>query len=141
MPTRMAGYGSPRNGSGVISYDVYKVLHLLGVAMVIVGIAGNGVGVAVGGPERSHSVHRQLRALHGVGWLIVITAGFGLLARLGVDHREIYPGWVWLKLMIWLVAGALFTVPHRRPRLAVPLVLSLPLLVGLAAFVARYKPL
>jgi hypothetical protein len=45
-----------------------------------------------------------------------------------------------VKLVVWVVvAGALF-LPYRRPAFARPLLFSLPILGGLAAYMALYKP-
>jgi hypothetical protein len=51
------------------------------------------------------------------------------------------PGWVIGKLVIWLLAGILLTVPRRRPALARPILLvGLPILAAAAAWLAVYKP-
>jgi hypothetical protein len=39
------------------------------------------------------------------------------------------------------VLGAAAALPYRRPALARPVLLALPLLAGLAAYMAIYKPL
>jgi hypothetical protein len=62
-----------------------------------------------------------------------------MLARLGDMHGAL-PSWVVAKLVIWgTLAGAL-VIPSRRPGLALPLLLALPILGGLAAYIAIYKP-
>jgi len=51
------------------------------------------------------------------------------------------PGWVIGKLLIWLLAGILLTVPRQKPALARPILLfGLPFLAAAAAWLAVYKP-
>lgn len=78
--------------------------------------------------------------LHGLGLFIVLLGGFGLLARIGVMHGMSWPGWVWAKLGIWLVLGAIVVIPRRKPEWAAPLLVILPTLGGVAAWLAIFKP-
>jgi hypothetical protein len=70
---------------------------------------------------------------------LVLLGGFGMLARLGITHSG-FPGWIWVKLAVWAVVAAALFLPRRNPALAKPLLFALPVLGGLAAYMAIYKP-
>ena len=76
-------------------------------------------------------------ALHGLGVLVMLVAGFGLLARLNISSFP-WPTWVFIKVGLWLVLGVLPFLA-RRMKLGGALfgILSL-LLVGANAYIATH---
>ena len=123
----------------MISYRGYKLVHLLGVIALFLALGGLTFHAASGG-TRSEGARKLVAITHGLALFLVLLGGFGLLARLGDMHGTGWPGWVWTKLVIWLVLGAALAIPYRKPELAKPLWIFLPLLGGLAAYMAIYKP-
>lgn len=123
----------------MISYEAYKVLHLLAVMLLFLSFGGLALHVAAGGTRESNPNRKLVAALHGTAAFLVLLGGFGLLARLGIMGGG-FPGWVWIKLAIWLVLAFAVVLPYRRPALARPLFLLYPVLGGLAAWAAIYKP-
>lgn len=119
-------------------YPFYNLVHLFGIFLVIAGLAALCVHAANGGTKRDKRTYRLGVIMHGLGLLVVLVGGFGMLARLGLT--EGLPGWIWAKLAIWLVIGALLMVPYRAPRLARPLAVLLPFVALLAGYLAIYKP-
>jgi hypothetical protein len=127
----------------MISYSAYRVIHLVGIFLLLVVLGGAArAGRAAAGDTTREAVRaRRLAAgLHGLALFIVLLGGFGLLARLGIVHGTEWPGWVWAKVVIWLVAGGLIVVPRRKPGWGAALLFVLPLLGGLAAWLAIFKP-
>jgi hypothetical protein len=61
-----------------------------------------------------------------------------MLARLGIHWP--WPGWVLVKVVIWIILGALGAVAARKTTLAQPLWWMTIVLGGLAAYVAGNKP-
>lgn len=114
-------------------YMVYKLLHVLGALMVLAAAGGVAVHAANGGRREDNQLRGLLAAMHGVGLILSIVAGFGMLGAS-------LPGWAWVKLVIWLCFGAALTLPYRRQALAKPLVVILPLLAAVAAYLSLYKP-
>ena len=123
----------------MISYEAYKVLHLVAVLLLFLCFGGLALYVAGGGTRAANPNRALIAALHGTAAFLVLLGGFGLLARLGVIQGG-FPLWVWLKLTIWLVLAFAVLLPYRRPALARPLFLLYPVLGGLAAWAAIYKP-
>ena len=115
-----------------MSLAAYKVLHLLGAFLVFVAFGG---ALAAGDREG-----KLARVTHGIGMLLLVVAGFGALARLGLHGPGSWPLWVWLKLVVWMALGAAMTVAKRAPQAARALWWILPLLGATAAYLALFKP-
>lgn len=122
----------------MISYSVYKVVHLVGVMMVFLAIGGVAAN-AIAGRPREHLWRRPIAITHGVGMFLSLLGGFGLLARLGIVHGGL-PGWVLAKLVIWGIFGALLAVALRKPVWGKAIWLIVILLGGAAAYLAGSKP-
>ncbi len=123
----------------MISYSVYRVVHLVGIFLLFVVLGGMSWGVARSGRDGAPSARLGM-VLHGVALFIILLGGFGLLARIGIIHGTDWPGWVWAKLAIWFALGALVIIPRRKPEWGTPLLILLPALGGLAAWLAIFKP-
>ena len=123
-----------------MSYLTYKLVHLLGIFTLLVALAGMAAHAATGQKKDENNNYKTLLALHGLGALIALTGGFGLLARIGVTGNGIFPGWIWAKLALWVLLGALVALPYRRRTLARSLLFILPLLGFVGAALANYKP-
>ena len=121
----------------MLSYSVYKVVHLLGVLLVFTAVGGVVAHAAGGGTKDSNSFKKQLAMAHGIGLALALITGFGLLARLDVSMSS---GWVIGKLVIWLFMGAATALPYRGESLARTLLFLLPLVGAISAYLAIYKP-
>jgi hypothetical protein len=123
----------------MFSHQLYNLVHIVGIVLVVSALAGAAVLAHTRGDHESRVTRRLLAILHGAGAFLVLLGGFGMLARLGIVQGG-FPGWIWVKLGIWVVVAAALMLPYRRPAMARALVLALPVLVGLAAYMALYKP-
>lgn len=124
----------------MISLTAYKIVHVLAIVLTLMALGALALHAMNGGDAKNNR-HRKLVAIsHGVGLVLLIVTGFGMLSRLGVDHGAPWPLWVWLKIALWIFAGALIALVKRLPRLAVVFWFLLPLLAALGAWVALYKP-
>lgn len=122
----------------MIPFLVYKTFHLVGVMLTVVALGGMAIHAANGGTREQSLTRRLTTAIHGTGLLLVLVAGFGMLARLDGSTGS---GWVVIKLGIWLLLGGAALVPYRRPQFARVLFVAVPLLAALAAIMAITKPL
>lgn len=69
---------------------------------------------------------------------MILVAGFGLLARLGLTGS--IPGWIYGKLVIWLVAGGIFTL-IKKGKMSLMANLTAVLILGVvASILAVVKP-
>jgi len=121
----------------MIPVAVYKVIHIIGVAFVVGALGGMAVHAANGGTREASLTRRLTTATHGIGLLLILVAGFAMLARL---PQPGHMGWVAGKLVVWLLLGGAAAVPYRRPQFARALFVIVPLLVGIAATLAITKP-
>ena len=122
----------------MISYSVYKIVHLVGVMMVFLSVGGAAMH-AINGGGRQHSWRRPLAITHGFGLVLALIGGFGLLARIGVVHGSL-PGWVIAKLAIWLLFAVMIGLVIRKQTWAKSIWIVTLLLGGAAAYLAGSKP-
>lgn len=127
-----------------MSYPVYKVLHLLGILTVFTALGGAAV-LALrekSGTDAAEDrpVRKVLMMLHGVGLVVIVVAGFGLMARKGIGHGGDLPAWIYGKAAIWLALGAAVGFIRRSSGKALWWVVALPLLGTLAAWLAVMQP-
>jgi hypothetical protein len=122
----------------MISYPIYKVLHLLGVLMVFLALGGITMHVINGG-GKDHSWRKSIGITHGLGLLFSLVGGFGLLARIGVSHGD-FPGWAIAKLAIWALFAIMVGVVIRKKEWAKQIWFSTIFLGFVAAYLAGSKP-
>ena len=120
--------------------DLYEIIHVIGMAMLFVAIGGVAVHAANGGTNTNSATRRLVSIVFGVGSFLILLGGFGMMARLGLV-RGMPPAWLIVKMLIWLLLSGIVLLPYRRPALARPFLLALPLLAGLAVYMALYKPI
>ena len=122
----------------MISYSIYKVVHLVGVFIVLLSLGGVLLWFGSGGTQ-DHAWKKRIAITHGLGLFLALLGGFGLLARLGITHGGL-PGWIWAKLGIWLLLGGVLAIAPRLPKFAQPIWWSVLILGGTAAWLAGNKP-
>jgi hypothetical protein len=83
----------------IMSHTFYLVLHIVGLVLLTSSLAGMLMHRQTGTGERP----RMLAILHGVGLFLLLLAGFGMLARLGIMWP--WPGWVTFKVVLFLILG------------------------------------
>ena len=86
----------------MISYELYKVLHISFVFLTLSFIAA----MLLGNLSAKWS-----KISMGISGLLILVTGMGLIARLGFKHGEMFPFWIWGKMVIWLLltaGGAIF---------------------------------
>ena len=113
-----------------MSSDTYRILHFVGLAMLFASLGASTLQPA------GQKAPKFAMILHGIGLLVMLVAGFGMLAKLGY---KAYESWVLVKVFGWLILGALPVLVRRR---VVPGWIGLLLAIAIAggaAYVARFK--
>ncbi|MDH3744057.1 MAG: hypothetical protein OES47_03025 [Acidobacteriota bacterium] len=114
----------------------YKVLHILAILFLFTVGGGVALYAANGGSKEGNKASGLISALHGLGLLVALVSGFGMWAKLGVA----FSGWLAAKITLWFVIGLLVLLPYRKPEWSKPLLVLLPILGAIAAYLALYKP-
>lgn len=120
--------------------NFYLVMHIIGIAFLFTAMGGVAVHAANGGTRKASATRTLVAVIHGIGALLILTGGFGMMARLGMMGNPM-PGWIMVKLFIWVLLSGLILLPYRSVALARPFFIGLPLLAGVAAYMALYKPI
>ena len=120
-----------------MSYQFYKVAHLLGLMLLFFGFGGL-LMAAFAKVELKKSARIMAFACHGMGLLLIFISGFGMAARLGLVQG--LPTWVQAKIGIWLLLGIGISLVKRKGYLGWPVATLILGLGTTAAFIAVNKP-
>ena len=121
-----------------MSYQFYKVLHLSSLFLLFLSLGAHALFFALTTKEENKGIYRGIIISHGVSLVVALVAGFGLLARLGLISG--WPGWVFGKLVIWVLFGGIL-VFNKKSSLPWHTKTLVMLLLGVAAsFLAVNKP-
>ncbi len=122
-----------------MSYQFYNLLHILGIVLVFMAFGGYAVHGINGGTRETNKARGLLAATHGIGILMIIVAGFGMLARVHPFSLGL-PGWLHPKLLVWVLFAAAPMVFNRKPQWSKAMWILVPLLAGVSAFFAINHP-
>lgn len=123
-----------------MSYELYKVLHLLGILAVFTTLGGLAmIGIRGGTNDETKPLRKPLAMVHGIALVVVLVAGFGLMARKGMMSSAM-PLWIYLKIAIWLVLGGAVAFVRKTPAIGKLWYVLLPLVGAVAAYLAVYHP-
>ena len=117
-------------------YEFYKLMHFAGIFLTLAAIGGNVVHYGNGGTKDNHGMRKIVGMTHGISLLLVLVGGFGMIAKLGVG----FPGWVIVKLVLWLILGAAVVLPFKFANTAKIQLFAYPIIGVFAAYLALYKP-
>lgn len=117
-----------------MSYEFYKILHLLGLFLLFLSFGA----ALLRSQLQEVSFKKNISTLHGIALALILIAGFGLLAKRGIHWP--WPGWVWVKLVVWIMFGGVIACIHRALLASQWMILILLVLGGLGAYMALYKP-
>jgi len=120
-------------GSALLTLMSIHLYHFLHVFFVFLLLMFTFKAFADPRPE----LRRKSLMVTGILSLIVLVAGFGLLAKL---HYSFTAGWVILKLVAWLGVAALGGIVFRQPGKAGVFSLIVTALVAMAVYAVYFKP-
>ena len=116
-----------------MSYLAYKLIHIVGILFLFTTIGGVALYAANGGTKEKNVGRLWVAVIHGLALAFIFISGFGLIARLGTGFQA----WVWAKVALWFLIGALALAPLRKQSLGLPYLVIMPLLGAIAEQVAR----
>ncbi len=120
-----------------MTYEFYKILHILGLTLTLFGLFG--LSSVLWNEATPQAGLRKIWSIsHGIGLLMLLVAGFGLAARLGLARQ--LPSWIYFKLFIWVLLGAMPALIKRQPQKSGLWTLVVFILVLLAVIFAIKKP-
>jgi len=122
-----------------VSHTTYLLLHLTGVILLFTSLGGVLVHAANQGTKETNSMRKFLAAAHGSSLLLLLIAGFGLLAKLGMTGMP--PLWAIVKLVIWLFMGAALAIGNKSSDKAKPTLMLVIVLGIVAAWLGVTKPM
>jgi hypothetical protein len=122
-----------------VSYPFYKIMHFVGIFVMLVALAATCMHAAMGGTKAENPFRKALGAAHGIAALLILTGGFGMLARMGIVQGGL-PVWVLLKITIWVALAAAMALPYLSRTWARGLLVAMPVLAALAGATALLKP-
>ena len=113
----------------------YQILHIAGIIMIFTGYGALLACSLIKSDDAS--VRKLGSATSGIGLLLVLVAGFGMMAKLGYS---ITTPWLIVKLLIWFTLGGMTALINRKPELAKMLwwvILGLGLLAAIMVYYGR----
>jgi hypothetical protein len=121
-----------------MSYEFYKTMHIIGLILLFSGLS-SALALKMAGVPFQGPVKKMAFAAHGTGLLILIVAGFGMLAKMGLMGAGL-PGWVLAKLGVWVLLAGSIALAKRRGQIGWPLLILFVGLGATAAWLAITKP-
>ena len=113
----------------MISYEIYKYLHLLGL-----GLVSFGFGALFLNPQEP-AKRKVVAIAHGIGLFPVLLGGFGMAARHKISTAE---PWVIFKIVVWLGLGGFIAISKRKPEIAPKVQAVLIVLAMVAAYLGIF---
>lgn len=120
----------------MFSHATYKVIHLLGIFLLFSGLGGLWASAAATAEDLRKTTRRLAIAAHGAAMLLILVAGFGMMARLQISHS--WPLWIWLKLVVWILLAGYPVLLKRQDKPSAFLLFLAPLLGAIAAYAALF---
>lgn len=115
-----------------MSYNFYLFLHLFAALLVVLGY-GALLARAILAPENK-PMRVKGAILSGIGLLLLLVAGFGMQAKLGIG----WPVWFIAKIVLWVLLGAALSLINKKPAWNCGLWVAIIAIVGLAAWLGVF---
>ena len=114
-----------------MDYEVYKFIHIVSI-VVFFGIAG--ASVLAG----KYSKHEKI--ITGVSGFFILMGGMGLMARIGIDHGSMWPRWLLVKVLMWVLLVMLVPVFAKKLSPSLKNFYLIIFIASIAVYVAINKP-
>lgn len=98
----------------MISYELYKILHIITLFLVLVALGAVGTNAEIAG-------RKSFKVSLGIVSFLIFVAGMGLIARLGFKHGEAFPAWILTKMIAWALFNILFIILYKVKKIEMKL--------------------
>ncbi|MAZ47664.1 MAG: hypothetical protein CME65_03825 [Halobacteriovoraceae bacterium] len=116
----------------MLSYQVYKIVHVVSIVLFFSMFAK---------AAYAAKSEKMDKISTGIFLVLILIGGFGLMARLGIGKGGGWPVWIYLKLAIWTIVGAVGHISLKRfPQHSVKVFWGSVGLLTVASYLANYKP-
>jgi hypothetical protein len=115
-----------------MSYETYKFIHIVGLILTLSALTI----LCLVNFESSQISKKTTSILHGLGLVLLLVAGFGMLAKLGIHGLPI---WVLIKTLIWIWLGLCTVIIKRVPKYRVPIFYSVIVTMIFSTILGIYK--
>ena len=121
-------------------HHVYNTIHLISLFALLLSLGANALFAHFSSKEEDKGTYVSIMIFHGVAMFGVLLGGFGMLAKRPVSGDGSWPTWLIVKLVIWVLLGAMVAFNRRvkAPWLvkgALSVVLS-----AVAVYMVIYRP-
>jgi hypothetical protein len=113
----------------MLSYEIYKWVHYVGIFILF---------LSFGAVAASDTRRKWVSALHGIALLLLLVAGFGMIARLKIMWP--WPSWLLIKIVIWFLLGGVLVVGRKRLIPVSYFLILVTALGAISAYAALFKP-
>ena len=126
-----------------MSFEFYRVVHIFGIVLLFTTLGGLAMfSLLTRGANADEAevatTRKRIAMLHGIAMLVILVAGFGLMAKSGL--MKTWPTWIFGKLAIFVTLGAALAFVRKTGAMGRTWLVVLPLLGLCAALLAVYKP-
>lgn len=119
----------------MISYEVYKVLHL---NMLFLTLCSIGAAFA----SEQFAQKKLLKIITHVMSFIIFVAGMGLIARIGIQHGAGFPIWIKIKIVMWFLftgsAVMIFKLKNKKHKLIALIIAIVSAIVASSSAVTKF---
>lgn len=115
-----------------MSYAFYKIIHVLSIVLFF--------SLYMSATLKKQNIKKEV-ILTGIALVFILVSGFGLIAKIGIAHGSSWPGWLKIKLGIWLLVGMFGHIVLKRAVDFAPKAFWILFgILGVASYLANYKP-
>jgi uncharacterized membrane protein SirB2 len=108
----------------MISYEVYKVLHLFTLFILC-----SSFGVILS--QSNWADNKRFKTSLFIVSFLVFVAGMGLVARVGIKHGQSFPHWIILKMLMWVIVNILLVLIFKSKEQKVKMIYGFFFLMSL----------
>jgi uncharacterized membrane protein SirB2 len=117
---------------------IYYPIHFIGIFLLFLAIGGMCISCRNGFEKKDNPSKKFLAITHGIALLMIVIGGMGLMTGYQY-HVGGMPGWIILKLVIWVIFGCSSLIIYKLPKFATVTLFAFLALVAFSGMTAKFK--